>query len=85
MAMMESHRMFLQNTTTVEAWEIVEIPPAVEHIARHHNESVLQTQLPLRLADKTVENEPIEQEDYRQEEGELDGVEKHVFRLRVQK
>ena len=41
------------------------VPPAIEHITRHHYEGVLQTQLPLRLADKTVEDIPIEQEDYR--------------------
>ena len=53
------------------------VPPAVKHITRHHHESVLQTQLPLRLADEAVEDEPIEQEDYRQKQGELDGVEEH--------
>ena len=53
------------------------VPPAVEHITRHHNESVLHPQLILRLADEAVENKPIEKEDYRQKDGELDGVEKH--------
>ena len=53
------------------------IPPAIEHITRHYNESVLQPQLVLRLADEAVENKPVEQEHYRQEEGELDGVEEH--------
>ena len=55
------------------------IPPAVEHITRHNNESVLQPQLPLRLADEAVENEPIEQKDYRQKQGELYGVEEHIL------
>ena len=54
------------------------VPPAVEHIARYNNKGVLQTQLPLRLADEAVEHEPIEQEDYRQEYRELDGVEEHL-------
>ena len=54
------------------------VPPAVEHITRHYNECVLQPQLVLRLADEAVEDEPIEQKDYRQEDGELDGVEEHI-------
>ena len=54
------------------------VPPAIEHITGHHNEGVLQTQLPLPLADKAVEDEPIEQEHYRQEDGKLDGVEEHI-------
>ena len=61
------------------------IPPAIEHITRHHNESILQTQLPLRLPDETVKDKPIEQKDYWKKYRELDGVKKHVFRLRVQK
>ena len=55
------------------------VPPAVKNITRHHHESVLQPQLVLRLADKAVEDEPIEQEDYRQKQGELDGVEEHIL------
>ena len=55
------------------------IPPTVKHIARHHNEGVLQPQLVLRLADEAVEDEPIEQKDYRQEQGELDGIEEHIL------
>jgi len=54
------------------------IPPAIEHITRHYNESVLQPQLVLRLADEAVEDEPIEQEDYWKKQGELDGVEEHI-------
>ena len=54
------------------------VPPAVKHIACHHYESVLQPQLPLRLADEAVEDKPIEQEHYRQEYRELDGVEEHI-------
>ena len=53
------------------------VPPAVEDIAGHHHEGVLQAQLPLRLADEAVKDEPIEQEHYRQEYRELDGVEEH--------
>ena len=53
------------------------VPPAVEHIAGHRHESVLQAQLPLRLGDEAVKDEPIEQKHYRQEDGELDGVEEH--------
>lgn len=53
------------------------IPPAVEHVTCDHHESVLQAQLPLRLADESVEDEPIEQEYYRQEYRELDGVKEH--------
>ena len=56
------------------------VPPPIKHLTRHHNESVLQTQLPLRLADEAVEDEPIEQKYYRQEYRELDGVEKHNVR-----
>ena len=54
------------------------VPPAVKHVTGHHHKSVLQPQLPLRLADKAVEDEPIEKEDYRQEYRELDGIEKHI-------
>ena len=62
------------------------VPPAVEHIAGHYHEGVLQAQLPLRLGDKAVEDEPIEQKHYRQEDGELDGVEEHnVLCLRRQR
>jgi hypothetical protein len=32
----------------------------------------------LRPADKSVEDKPIEQKDYRQKYRELDGVEKHI-------
>ena len=53
------------------------VPPSIEHITGHHHKSVLQSQLLLRLADKAVEDEPIEQEDYWEEYRELDGVEKH--------
>ena len=56
------------------------VPPTVEHIACHNYKSVLQTQLPLRLADEAVEDKPIEQKDYRQEYRELDGVEEHNVR-----
>lgn len=31
----------------------------------------------LRLGDEAVEDEPIEEEHYRQKDGELDGVEEH--------
>ena len=55
------------------------IPPAIKHIARHHHECVLQLQLVFRLANKTVEDEPIEQKDYRQKYGELNGIEKHII------
>ena len=51
------------------------VPPAVEHIARHHNKGILQFQLPLRLADEAVEDKPIEQKNYRKEYRELNGVE----------
>ena len=54
------------------------VPSSIEHIAGHHHKSVLQTQLPLRLADEAVEDEPIEQKYYRQEYRELDGVEEHI-------
>ena len=53
------------------------IPPTIKHIARHHDKSVLQTQLPLRLADEAVEDEPIEQEHYRKKYRELEGIEQH--------
>ena len=53
------------------------VPPTVEHIAGHHHEGVLQAQLVLRLADKSVEDEPIEQKHYRQEDGELYRIEQH--------
>ena len=36
------------------------VPPSVEDVASHHDEGVLQAQLPLRLADETVEDKPIE-------------------------
>ena len=54
------------------------IPPTVKHIARHHNEGVLQPQLVLRLADKTAEDKPIEQENYWKKYRELDGIEEHI-------
>ena len=57
------------------------VPPTVEHIACYNYKSVLQLQLPLRLADEAVEDKPIEQKDYRQEYRELDGIEEHI-RLR---
>ena len=62
--------------SSVMVWKPV--PTAVEDIAGHHHEGVLQTQLPLRLAKKPVEDEPIEQKHYRQEYRELDGVEEHI-------
>ena len=54
------------------------VPPAVEDVTCHHHEGILQTQLPLRLADKAVEDEPIKQEYYWQKYCELDGVEEHI-------
>ena len=51
------------------------VPPAVEDIAGHDHESVLQTQLPLRLAEEPVKDVPIEQENYRQENSKLDRIE----------
>ena len=55
------------------------VPPAVEHIAGHHHKSVLQPQLPLRLADEAVEDEPIEQKDYWKKNRKLHGIEKHIL------
>ena len=46
------------------------IPPSVEDVGYHHDEEVLQLKV-------LVENEPIEQEHYRQKDGELDGIERH--------
>ena len=54
------------------------VPPTVEHISSHHHEGVLQTQLPLRVANKPIKDKLIEQKHYRQEYGELDGVEENI-------
>ena len=51
------------------------VPPAVEDVAGNEDERILKSQLPLRLADESVEYKPIEQEDYREEYEELNGVE----------
>lgn len=53
------------------------VPPSVEDITGNDNEEVLQEQLVLAAAECVVEHKPIEQEHYRQENGKLNGVEKH--------
>ena len=55
------------------------VPPAVEHVARRHNESVLQLQLVLRLADEAVEDKPIEQKHYRKKNCKLNRVEEQLL------
>ena len=53
------------------------VPPAVENVTGNDDEEVLQEQLVLAAAECVVEDEPIEQEHYRQKNGKLNGVEKH--------
>ena len=53
------------------------VPPAVEDVTGNDDEEVLQEQLVLAAAECVVEHKPIEQEHYRQENGKLNGVEKH--------
>ena len=53
------------------------VPPTVEDIAGDYYEEVLPQQLAFALAHGVVKHEPIEQEDYWEEEGEFEGVEEH--------
>ena len=47
------------------------IPPPVEDVGHHHDKKVLQFQV-------LLEDEPIEQKHYRQEDGEFYGIKKHL-------
>ena len=53
------------------------VPPAVEDVTGNDNEEVLQEQLVLAATERVVEHKPIEEEDYRQKNGKLNGVEEH--------
>lgn len=53
------------------------VPPTVEDVTGNDDEEVLQEQLVLAASERVVKHKPIEQEDYRQENGKLDGVEEH--------
>lgn len=55
------------------------VPPAVENVTGNDDEEVLQEQLVLAAAECVVEHKPIEQENYRKENGKLDGVEEHTW------
>ena len=62
------------------------IPPAVEYITCDNNKEVLPQQLAFTLAHGVVKHEPIEQEDYWEEDCELEGVKKHeiyLFRFNI--
>ena len=47
------------------------VPPSIEDVGHHYDEEILQLKV-------LLEDEPIEQKHYRQEDGELYGVEKHL-------
>ena len=47
------------------------VPPAIKDVGYHYNKEILQLEV-------LLEDEPIEQKHYRQENGELYGVEKHL-------
>lgn len=56
------------------------IPPAIEDITDNDNEKVLQEKLVFAASEGIIENKPIEQEYYRQENGKLEGVEQHRYK-----